>query len=298
LTRESAAGAVSGLAARTNGVFRGRDAVALGLTRRQLRRLIETGVVVPELPDTYRIAAVSRTHTVILQAALLWAGPGAAAAGRSAGYVYALENVRPTDLAEITVSRSQRLRSKQVIVHRPENEKTAMPRRHGGFWVTGVEATLVALAAMLDGEGFEVACEDARRRRLTSMPALYAYMDRFGKRGRPGISRMRALLRELDPVHPSASTLEVKTRRLLVAHGITDFVREFPLDGYRFDFAFSRLRLILETNGRRWHDDPVDYEQDNEKWSVPARHGYRIMFATWRDVTSRPATFLRELLAA
>jgi hypothetical protein len=96
--------------------------------------------------------------------------------------------------------------------------------------------------------------------------------------------------------------LEVKTRRLLVTHGFTDFVREFPLTWngrtYRFDFAFQRGRTILETNGRRWHDDPLDYERDNEKWSVPARLGYRIVFATWDKVTSRPQLLIGELTAA
>ena len=86
---------------------------------------------------------------------------------------------------------------------------------------------------------------------------------------------MRRLIDELDPVHAARSTLEVKTRRLLVAHRITKFVREFPLewDGrtYLFDFAFEREKTVLETNGRRWHDDAVDYELDNEKWSVPGR---------------------------
>ncbi len=45
----------------------------------------------------------------------------------------------------------------------------------------------------------------------------------------PGITPTRRLLDQLDPVHPSRSTLEVKARRLLVAHGLTDFVREYPL---------------------------------------------------------------------
>ena len=143
--------------------------------------------------------------------------------------------------------------------------------------VTGVEATLLRLAYVLDEEAFEVACEDARRRRLTSVAALRAYLDRFGQRGRPGVASMRRLLDQLDPVHPARSTLEVKTRRLLVAHGITDFVREFPLEWngrtYRFDFAFPARATILETNGRRWHDDAGDYEHDNEKWSVPAATG-------------------------
>ena len=110
---------------------------------------------------------------------------------------------------------------------------------------------------------------------------------------------MRRLLDQLDPKHPSRSTLEVKTRRLLVAHGITDFAREFPLDWngrtYRFDFAFEAERTILETNGRRWHDDPADYEDDHEKWSVPGRHGYLLVLATWDKVTKHPIKLLEEL---
>ena len=91
------------------------------------------------------------------------------------------------------------------------------------------------------------------------------------------------------------------TRRLLVANGIKGFTREFPLAWgprtYLFDFAFDRQRTILETNGRRWHDDPADYEDDHEKWSVPGRHGYFLVLATWDKVTSRPREFLAELVA-
>jgi very-short-patch-repair endonuclease len=102
-------------------------------------------------------------------------------------------------------------------------------------------------------------------------------------------------------LHASRSTLEVKTRRLLVANGFRDFARELPLEWsgrtYRYDSAFPQERTIIETNGRRWHDDPLDYEHDNEKWSVPARHGYRIVFATWAKVTERPHDLLLELTA-
>jgi very-short-patch-repair endonuclease len=112
---------------------------------------------------------------------------------------------------------------------------------------------------------------------------------------------MRRLLAELDPVHPARSTLEVKTRRLLTGSGVTGFVREFPLEWngrtYQYDFAFEESRTILETNGRRWHDDPTDYEYDNEKWSVPGRLGYRIVFATWDKIVRHPEGLLRELRA-
>ena len=136
-----------------------------------------------------------------------------------------------------------------------------MIRTYKGLRVTGVEATLVALAAVLEGEAFEIACEDARRRGLTSSAALRSYRDRFGRRGKPGIEATRVLLDALDPVHAARSTLEVKTRRLLVAQGFTDF------------------------------------EHDNEKWSVPGRHGYRIVHATWTKVTRHPELLIEELAA-
>ena len=174
-----------------------------------------------------------------------------------------------------------------------------MLRTHRGVRVTGPEATLVRLAMLLDDEAFEVACEDARRRRLTSVPALRAYLERFGRSGRTGVAAVRALLDQLDPHYPARSTLEVKTRRLLAANGITDFVRERPLawEGreYRYDFGFERGRVILETNGRRWHDDPLDYERDHEKWSVPARHGYKLVLATWDKVVKHPGELIEEL---
>jgi hypothetical protein len=65
----------------------------------------------------------------------------------------------------------------------------------------------------------------------------------------------------------------------------------------RFDFGFDGERTILETNGRRWHDDPADYEDDYEKWSVPGRHGYRLVFATWDKVTRHPDALVAGLLA-
>src|SRR5262249_51924950 len=153
-------------------------------------------------------------------------------------------------------------------------------------------ATMLALASRLDAQPLEVACEDARRRRLTTVPALDAYLQRYGRSGRRGAPRLRALLRELDPAHPSRSKLEVLTRRLLGDNRLGGFTREFPLTWggrvYYFDFGYAADRLIIETNGRRWHDDPSDYEYDNKKWSVPALHGYRMIFATWDKVKYHP----------
>jgi very-short-patch-repair endonuclease len=298
MTNESPVGALSALSRDQLGVFRGRAALEVGVTRKQLTALCKAAVVERVYPDTYRMTAVARGNEQDLRAALLWAGSDAAAAGRSAGETYGFEGVH-AEQPELVVGAKRRLRSEQALVHRCADLTSLMLRSHRGIRVTGPEATIVTLAAVLAAEPLEIACEDARRRRITSVPALRAYLARFPHRS--GVTPLRELLRELDPAHASRSTLEVKTRRLLVARGFSEFVREFPLawNGrvYRFDFAFERTRAILETNGRRWHDDPIDYERDNEKWSVPARHGYRIVFATWDKVVHAPDQLVDELRA-
>jgi hypothetical protein len=245
------------LAASDLGVFSTRDTDRLKISRKQLRTMRRVGIAELVLPGVYRMTAVEPSNAQRLRAALKWGGHDAAAAGQSAGETYGLEGVL-TPVPEIVVPRARRARHVgDVIVHRTVNPAALMIREHRGIRVTGVEATLLSLASLLGDEAFEVACEDARRRRLTSVPALYAYLDRFGASGRDGVRPLRALLQELDPVHPSRSTLEVKTRRLLVAAGITHFTREFPLawNGrtYYFDFgshlsaSFSRRTVGVGT---------------------------------------------------
>jgi hypothetical protein len=254
MVNESAFGTLSRLSATSLGIFRGRDASSLGVSRKQLVSLVAAGVIERALPDTYRMTAVAPSNEQSLRAALLWAGTTAAAAGRSAGEVYRLEGVR-AQMPEIVVTPQTRVRSDLVVVHRASGHEALRVRRRNGLRMTGVEPTMVALAQALDAERFEIACEDARRRQLTTVSALRTYLNRFP--GRPGAAALRQLLDELDPVHASRSTLEVKTRRLLVAHGLSDFTREFP----------------LAWNGRR----------------------YRIVFATWEKVTGRPRELLAEL---
>lgn len=300
MQHESALAVLLRLSAPSLGVFRGAAAAESGVSRKQVARLRVNGMIERLLPDTYRIVAVLPSNEQGLRAALLWAGDHAAAAGCSAAELYRFEGVR-AEKPEIVVPRSVRATDPGVLVRHSVDRNALMVRRLRGIPAAGIECTLVQLAGSLDDEAFEIACEDARRRRLTSVPALHAYLDRFGTRGRPGVAPMRRLLRELDPVHAARSTLEVKTRRLLVAHRIHSFTREFPLEWggrtYRYDFAFPAHSTILETNGRRWHDDASDYEHDQEKWSVPGRHGYRIVFATWDKITRQPEQLLRELAA-
>jgi very-short-patch-repair endonuclease len=294
----AALAALSRFSANRHGVFRHDDAGHLGISPDQLTAMTRDGLVRREHPGVYRLAAVAPTPEQRLHAALAWAGPEAAAAGRSAGAQYRLEGIT-SHAPEMVVPENKRARSASIVVHHARDRRALMIRSVDGIPTTGVEATLMLLAHLVDAETLEIACEDARRRRLTSMTALHRYLQRWQQRGRPGQVKLRQLLGELDPTHPARSRLEVLTRRVLVASGLGGFVRELPLDAgerrFLYDFAFVKERVILEVNGRRWHDDPTDFERDQEKWSVPARHGFRLVLATWDTVTRDPDRLVAEL---
>ena len=301
MATKSAFQRVADLARASAGAFRIVDALSVGVSEREIRTLCRNGLVERTLPGIYVVAGSPQVVVQKLHAALLWSGEGAAVAAQSAGELLRLEGVHSA-AAVIAVPASNRKRHPDVRVIRYTSRAAMMVRRERGIPMVGTEAMLCQLGSALDREALEIACEDARRRKLTSIPALRAYLDLFGASGRNGVGALRDLLNELDPLRPSNSVLEVKVRRLLIAHGLDGFVREFPLEWrgrrYYFDFCFPQQRVILETNGQRWHDDVADYEFDNEKWSVPGRLGYRIVFATWRKALLAPLRFIDEVRAA
>lgn len=302
MAEERADVSLARLARRQHGVFTREQAIEKGLRERQVQHRVAERRWARVLPGVYRHAGTPPNRQLVTNAALLWAGPYAVITARPAAWEWRIVADEPTR-ADIAVPSRVRIRSNPLVrVRQIDDDGRLQVRRRNGFPVTGPAATLLMLAADVDATDLEDAFESARRQRLITVASMRRYLDGYAHRGTRGASAMRAVIAAVDPAAPSRSRLEVLTRELLHAHGIVDFVREYPMQwngrAYFFDFAFAARRVILETNGRRWHDDPVDYEHDNEKWSVPGRFGWRIVFATWDKVLRRPEALIAELLAA
>lgn len=302
---EAAISLLSTVSAQRCGVFATTTVAKRGVKSKQLTSLARAKVIERLLPGVYRLTSVRKSPQQWMHAALLWAGPKAALAGCSAGHLYGMEGVHQ-DIPTVVVPHNLNPRHDNVRVHRVRDMSTVMVRSFNGMRVAGVEACLTQLAAAIDEEGddeaLEIACEDARRRGLTGIRALRKYLDTRAGKGRNGVARLRALIDELDPKNPSRSTLEVKTRRLLAASDLPKFEREVPLTWRGrtrfFDFGRPDDKLVLECNSKRWHDDPADYADYNDKASVPGKLGWTIIFVTWDDITKRPDKILADIAEA
>jgi very-short-patch-repair endonuclease len=284
------------------GAIARRQALDAGATTDQIAYLLRTGAWSAALPSVYVAADAPAAATRDLWVAWLWAGRQAILSHGSAARIWRLDAVAAdTDRRpELWVPPARHVRSPSVVTHRSVDPVPS--RVQGGLRVTTPERTLVDLAPRLSDHRLERAVESARLERLVSLASLRRTVDGIGTRGRSGAGRLSRLLAYLDE-RPAESALEVAVARLLRHSRLPAAVRQHEIvvgrSRYRLDFAWPDRRVALECDGRRHHSDAAAFRRDRARWTeITAGACYRIVFATWRDATTRPGWIVEQVGAA
>lgn len=106
--------------------------------------------------------------------------------------------------------------------------------------------------------------------------------------------RGRRLRRLLDLVDPDCgSVLESLLRVLLVQNGLRPESQVALRDAHgrligRVDFLFRAERLVVECDGRRWHDPDDARERDRVRDNELERAAWRLLRVSWGDVVHHP----------
>jgi very-short-patch-repair endonuclease len=274
-------------AASQHGVVHRRQALALGMTERQLERRLEAGLLVSLHRAVYRHAGHPASPEQLLLAACLTTG--AVASHRSAA---ALWGLRGCDLGvpEVTLVGRCRPTLAGVAIHRTDRlDPVDISRRHA-IPVTAPARTLLDLAGVVGIDELEPALEDAMLRGLAPFSLLRHTVDRLGGRGRRGAASLRAVLDSRDPATaPTESVLEDALVRVLRRGGLPEPVRQLPVGAVRVDLAYPGVGLAIEADSRVWHVGRQDVQRNAAKQNVLVARGWRVLRFTWFDVTRRPA---------
>ena len=116
--------------------------------------------------------------------------------------------------------------------------------------------------------------------------------------GRRGVARLRSLLEELHPA-TARTRSELERRFLLMCRraglpspevNVLLSVTDGPLE---VDFLWREARLVVETDGRRYHDTASAAAWDGTREHRLQLAGWRVSRCTWGQVVHRP----RELVA-
>ncbi len=288
------------LADRQHGVVARRQLLQLGFSRDHIKRLRVTA----RLHDLHRgVYAVG--HRVLSvkghwMAAVLACGPGALLSHRSAA---ALRGLRRSSLSyvEVTVP-SRRGRIDGVRAYICGRIDPQDRDKVDGIPCTSVALTLLNLAAVAPRRAVEWACDQAEVQEVFDLAAIEDVLER--SRGCRGAPLLRAVLRE----HAIGTTL---TRSGLEERALTacdDFGVPRPEvnvklpcgGGYapEVDFLWRAQRLVLETDGGRFHSTRSQIERDRRKEAALVCAGYRVLRATWLQVEREPRGVAAMVAAA
>jgi very-short-patch-repair endonuclease len=226
-------------------------------------------------------------------AAVLTGGPNAALSHACAAELWGMRPVLGTTL-EISVGASCRHRCPGVRIHRRTGLGPADLTRHEGIPVTKPALTLVDLAS-IDRRGLERAVNEADRLDLIDPEALRIDVEAY--RGRRGAGRLRELL-DRHSFRLTDSELERRFLPLAARAGLPAPLTRQQVNGFRVDFYWPDLRLVVETDGLRYHRTPAQQARDRARDQAHLAAGFmplRFTHAQVRYETSSVCATLRAV---
>ncbi len=287
------------------GPFRWRDAQAAGFTRRHFDELIRTGKARRVLYGVYQRSDTPDTTENRAIAAALVMRPFGLMCDRTAAWLHGVDTFEYREL-EI-------LPPLDTIVLR-HNSRTRRRGCHGGerdlkqrdvCVVNGVRATTPLRTAL------DLGCKLSRRSALAALDAFmrvhgitHAQMDaelaRY--RGRRGVVQLRELVPLAD--ERSESPGESWTRIAIIDAGLPAprlqyWIRVGGRKVYRLDLAYPRSRVVVEYDGREFHDSDVRKAADRRRRKWLRDRGWTVIVVDKDSFTPEAlAAWLDELRVA
>jgi hypothetical protein len=167
---------------------------------------------------------------------------------------------------------------------------------HFGIPVTRPARTLLDLAEVVDERSLARALNNARVLRRVGPAGLADLLAR--SLHRRGATRLRRLVDR--PGAPTRSAFEDAFLAFTERYGLPRPEVNQHVEGYEVDMLWRRERLIVELDGRAYHDHDRPFERDRDRDASLLAAGFPVVRVTWDRLTrqaDREAQRLRTLLA-
>jgi len=282
-----------------------RQVRAVGLPAAEFRRQVRQQRWEPLGRDVWGVTGVPDTPLRRVVAAVLDAGPGAAASHRTAAAVFGIPGFALLDPLEVSRCRSGTGAPRLAdIAHLPRRWPDHHRTVHRSTPVTTPERTLFDLAAVVHPGRVERALDTMWARRLVTVASLQVMLEELAGRGRAGIGVMRKLIDARGDEHrPPESGIEARFDRIVVEGGERPFDRQVVLgddDGPigRVDFVDVAARIVVEIDSDVHHTSLSDRRRDAERDRRLRAAGWLVLRFSEFDVWHRPDIVLAAIREA
>jgi very-short-patch-repair endonuclease len=272
------------LAGKQHGVVTRRQLLALGFSDNAINHRIATSRLHPVRRGVYAVGRPELSGDGHLLAAVLSCGPDAVASHESAAALYSIRRY-PRGPVEISVPASRCPRRPGIRVHRRANLGPEQVTRWRGIPVTSPVVTLVDLAVRLRGEPLEAAVNEADKLGLCDPETLRAALEAMeGQPGTPALGRML----DCRTFALTDSPLERHFLSVIRSGGLPMPQTQCRLNGFKVDFFWPDLGLVVETDGLRYHRTPSQQAHDRLRDQTHTTAGLTALRFTHAQVTAEP----------
>jgi hypothetical protein len=284
-------------------VFDLRAARRHGVDGGDLKFAIRQGEVVRIHRGVYRFAAAPPTWEGDQLAACWAAGPRGFTSHRAAAEIHEVPAGNRLAVV-ITCPRWRRAHHDGIVVHECTTWYSTDVVTVDGIPVASPALTLLQLASTVPRPVLEMSFENVLRRRLATVGEIDALLRRYARRGRPGVRRLRDLVRSRSVVTvPTDSERETELLQVIRPYGLPEPVRQHPV---RFggvviatvDLAYPDARIAIEYDSDEFHTGRVATAKDSERRHRMIAAGWLPVTAVSSDVRTGGALFARALRAA
>jgi very-short-patch-repair endonuclease len=240
----------------------------LGLTYDAIRHRLQSGRLHRVMPGIYSVGRPALSQDGRWMAAVLRCGPNAMLSHATAAAAWGIRHQRKGPIEISVMAGCPRPRG--IRVHRRSDVRPVDTRVIDGIPVSSPCLTLVDLAARLDAGALEAAINEADKLDRITPDRLRLELGQMARH--PGTRRLRELLDRQTFVLTDS---ELERQFLLIARaaGLPIPVTGAWLNGFKVDFFWPDLGLVVETDGLRYHRTPAQQATDRVRDQAHAAAG-------------------------
>jgi very-short-patch-repair endonuclease len=279
------------LADAQHGVVTREQLLGLGLSSKAIEHRIERGRLHPVWRGVYAVGRPEVSRLGRSMAAVLSCGPRALLGYRSAAALWGIVDRAP-EAIEIVVPSDVNRRRPGIRVHRRAHLPPGDRDRRELIPVTGPVATLIDYASAAGRQSLEAAVNAADRLDLIDPDSLRREVEATPPR--PGVRALRDLF-DRQAFTRTDSWLERRFLSLVRAARLPPPQSQALVNGFRVDFYWPDLGLVVETDGLRYHRTPVQQRRDLEREQVHAAAGLTALRFAAAQIRDDPSTVLARL---
>jgi very-short-patch-repair endonuclease len=281
------------LVERQHGVVTRAQLLANGLSGDAIQRRVSAGRLHPLWRGVYAVGRPEVDRRGRWMAAVLCAGPAALLSHSSAASLWGM--LAWDGCIDVVVPYGVTRRRAGIRVHRRLGLDDSADRREvDGIPVTDPVTTLVDIASCKPNDVVQRAIREADRLDLVDPIALRTSLDDTPRR--PGLAAIRSLL-DSETFAMTDSELERRFLKLVRAAQLPAPRTQVEVNGYRVDFYWPELGLIVETDGLRYHRTAGQQKKDRERDQAHVVAGLTTLRFTASQVRFEPAGTLATLAA-